>query len=118
MKLFDKKLSVIKDGEQVEAVRLEDGQLETVIGGVNEGQMLVCEDCLKPYRFSRGNFSTETLCNSCAMEKYMTKPEDADAGGICVCKTCGKTYQRTIGNLSGSDECSSCTMARLFGSHA
>ena len=99
MKLFDKRLSVIKKDKQVEAVRLEDGQLETVTGGVVEGQMLLCEDCLKLYRFSRGNFSTETLCNQCAIEGYMTNSESSAAVDTCICKTCGKTYQRTAGSL-------------------
>ena len=76
MKLFKRKLSVIKEETPVEKIRLEDGELEAVSGGVVEGQTLVCEDCLKPYTFTRGNFSTESLCNDCAIAKYLTKPED------------------------------------------
>ena len=115
MKLFKRKLSVIKEGTPVEKIRLEDGELEAVSGGVVEGQTLVCEDCLKPYTFTRGNFSTESLCNDCAIAKYLTKPED---GGVktCVCGTCGKTYQPSMGNLSSDNECPTCAAARIFGS--
>ena len=59
MKLFKRKLSVIKEETPVEKIRLEDGELEAVSGGVVEGQTLVCEDCLKPYTFTRGNFSKD-----------------------------------------------------------
>ena len=104
MKLFKRKLSVIKEETPVEKIRLEDGELEAVSGGVVEGQTLVCEDCLKPYTFTRGNFSTESLCNDCAIAKYLTKPEDG-AVKTGVCGTCGKTFQPSMGNLSSDNEC-------------
>ncbi len=97
MKLFKRKLSVIKEETPVEKIRLEDGELEAVSGGVVEGQ------------------STESLCNDCAIAKYLTKPEDG-AVKTCVCGTCGKTFQPSMGNLSSDNECPTCAAARIFGS--
>lgn len=115
MKLFDRKLSVVKEGEQVEKLILEDGELEAVSGGVYEGQQLLCEDCLRPYKFTRGNFNTETLCNECAIAKYLDKP-DGGAVKTCVCKTCGMTYQTSAASFATDNQCSSCAVARLFSS--
>ncbi len=94
---------------------LKDGELEAVSGGVYEGQTLLCEDCLRPYKFTRGNFSTETLCNDCAIAKYLDRP-DGGAVKTCVCKNCGMTYQTSAGSLATDKECSSCAVAKLFGS--
>ncbi len=113
MKLFNRKLSAVKDGEQVEKLILEDGELEAVSGGVYEGKELLCEDCLRPYKFTRGNFNTETLCNECAILKFFDRP-DGGAVKTRVCKTCGVTYQTSAAGFISDNECSSCAAASLF----